>query len=80
MFVADISGGALDAFDPVTERPVIIAIGFAETPEVMLIPSFQKAARIVELPTSPKLLENVKLPAWRKLIAHMQVCHTFTNL
>ncbi|BDA51191.1 hypothetical protein COCOBI_18-0670 [Coccomyxa sp. Obi] len=66
-FMADISGGALDAFDPVMERPAIIAIGFAETPDVQLIPSFQKAAHIVQLPTARKLLDNVKLPAWRKL-------------
>lgn len=64
----------MDAFDPVMERPAIVAIGFAETPDVQLIPSFQKAARIVELPTARKLLDNVKLPAWRKLVTHMQVC------
>jgi hypothetical protein len=70
----------VDGFDPVTERPAIIVIGFKETKDMVLIPSFQQMAHIVELPTAPELLNNRKLPQFRQLVAHMQVSLNLVTL
>ena len=76
---ADVSAGAVDSLDPVTERPAIIVLGFMETNDVQLIPSFQEMAHVVELPTAPKLLSNRKLPQFRQLVAHMKVSLTLVT-